>query len=307
MQKIKFSFRFLFALCAIFVYFSASAQTQNTNNPIVRSLKSTPTSASEVQLTWDPPEYFNPGNPIVGYNIYRDKTMIKTTVSLSLEKLVASVQPTELSYTDTVDYESTYYYAVIVVTRNYAFNLVTLGSNSVINGTSTMQHMLSKNLDARSPLGTNITSRSLGLPFLGSGNSPETAVEIPDDIDRFSVNSALTLTHIGSYLNLRSPSILQVDTLAADTENDVDATHLNTILKNYFAVGKFPEAHRQFDELLRVAKSETIKARIHFYMGQCEYYLGNFSLSVQSFLAAKYLYPIEAYDWINTVLKIAGR
>ena len=96
-----------------------------------------------------------------------------------------------------------------------------------------------------------------------------------------------------------TPYFFEEDLVSPDGGDDYI---LFDILKNTFVQRKYSEADAQLKKLVKRNISESVQNRAYFYIGESEYFLGNYEEAVKAFIQVSHVYPLQTYRWINACM-----
>ena len=254
-------------------------------------------------LTWRDAE------DITGDLIYEIRRYQEEISSENLDKteLVAHVAPGICTYTDKPNTDVPLWYAIISIQNGKSVNFVIPWRNALgipvklSEGLSTNENQLeipsiSANENCEVPQSEQV--RPSPLPLLNGKSFP-----VKKELSSSALSALnLILTPVQGELWEAPKREILAEDKADGEENSPSA--LKEIINGPFARGNWQEAE---DELKRLSAAENtegiLKARIQFYMGECQYFQHNLNGAFLSFLVSSDFYYSESRQWILRIYK----
>ncbi len=238
--------------------------------------------------------------------IYRNTEPIEDRNGLLEANLIATLSGASTSYTDYPVPGISYYYAVIdsnlIKTGNYSFKA---GENITI-----IPVELEIKTTERIGLPQKASSRPKPLPYLsitrgyqsGRQLSPSIIDSIPAKQELSKKTADEVKAMISSFtpvkLTVPEPVILKQD---RSPEPGSELAMLSDILETDFTSGNYEAAKIKLLDFQKIRRSRQIEASVYFYLGQADYFLGNYRASFTDFLFAEEFYYLDSRPWINNL------
>ena len=264
--------------------------------PVILDIQARASKGTKINLFWVLPE--NPDQEITKLLIYRSTTPITRYSQIKNLTPIAELPGTETGYTDSVKDYKDYFYAVITVTDK-PYEIILASMNSTVNGVhlklQTKQPQAPKKQEEEK-LYTNGTKRETPLPYLdmieGMNEDSSISEATVQSTTEFSTSKK-------SESEILTPYFFEEDLVSPDGGDDYI---LFDILKNTFVQRKYSEADAQLKKLVKRNISESVQNRAYFYIGESEYFLGNYEEAVKAFIQVSHVYPLQTYRWINACM-----
>jgi hypothetical protein len=100
-------------------------------------------------------------------------------------------------------------------------------------------------------------------------------------------------------LELKWPRVFTMDLAEPQTGEE---SALYQILEDHFKQFEWEAARNNLQDYLTLPRTKEIETRAHFYLGQTQYFIGNYSEALWEFLSFRSINPDEANTWIDAVL-----
>lgn len=281
-------------ICSLFLI--AAAAFLFAERPIVRDIQSRAGKGTKVKITWKVPE--NPEPAISFFIVYRTTEQISSYSQLAHTQPLATLSANAESYTDTLGDFKDYYYTVISMT-DQPYDVVLLSFNSTVTGV----HLTAKQTEDKDPPKEDYetfypdgTLRKTPLPYLDmiEGINAEPLVS-----DSVAGNAAsLAAAKSGKKAKL-TPYLFEEDLVSPDGG---DAYLLFEILKTSFVTKKYKETIDKLNQLIGTNISEDTRNRASFYLGEAQYFNGEYEEAVRSFVKTQQAYPNLAQKWLEASL-----
>lgn len=263
--------------------------------PIIQNLQAAVGKGTKINLSWTLPEA--PDTPITSLLIYRSNKPITSYKQIKQMTPIDVVDGNISSYTDSVKDYNDYFYAVISFTDK-VYDIVLISMNSTVNG---VHLTVPKNKEDN-------TSKQKEEKLYEEGTMRETPLPYLDILSTETQNSTLSDAAINSTKEFAKasgdasetllPYFFEEDLISPDGG---DEYILFEILKNTFVQEKYAEANSQLRRLVNRNINKDVMNRSYFYIGEAEYYLGNYEEAVKAFIQV-YDYPLQTSKWINASL-----
>lgn len=276
-------------------------EAQNSSRPIVDMIAAKPVSTNKIRITWKLPSSFE-AEAIL---IYKDTQPFLQNNQIETASPVAQISPKAVAYTDTVINYKEYYYAVIArLADGSLYNIVLPSINATVKGVRVerpakkvepSEEELERKQEKTYAQGT---LRELPLPYL----------DIISDIDRKPTLLDKKVVDAGRELAIGygappkeklSPYYFEQDIISPVGGDDY---FLFEILKTYFVKKDYKGSIQALKNFLSVNRSEDTTNRAVFYLGQAQYFRGNYRNALTMFLFVEDIYPVLSKKWINSTL-----
>lgn len=287
-------------LFTVFLLFSA-LNCFAKSRPIITNLDAKPLKTNKIQLTWKVPADCEV--QIKKLFIYRNTKPIGTYYDVSTSKQIAELEPSVQTYADTLKNYSDYYYAVIAQTENGIYDIILPSVNATVNGT----HLIlpEKKADTKK----TESSKEKLVPPDGKRETPLPFLDITEQFSKKPLNmkqetldvaKALSRTEQTKTVKTMEPYIFEEDIITPDGGDDF---LLFEILRTTFIQKKYSSATEQLKKLIGTNLSKEVTKRAVFYLGESEYFTGNYSSAVRTFLLCYDKEPQLAKKWIDASLE----
>jgi hypothetical protein len=100
-------------------------------------------------------------------------------------------------------------------------------------------------------------------------------------------------------LELKWPRVFTMD---MDEPQSGEESALFQIIEDYFKQFEWESARSNLQEYLAIPRTKDVTARARFYLGQTQYFTGNYREALWEFLSFRSINPDEANSWIDAVL-----
>ena len=264
-------------------------------SPLVEDITAKPFKRNQIIVSWKLPK---DNTQVTSLRIYRTTKPITKFSQLEKQNYIAQLEPETESFIDTLNDYSDYFYAVIAVTdKPYDFILYSVNSTShgvhLVKPESLHQK---ENQEKKEKLYAPGTMRETPLPFLnyieGMDGDPLISQELTDQASKLSISKNKNSDTI-------LPYFFEEDLISPDNGDDY---LLFEILKNTFVQEKYSDSIKQLKRLTGRNLSQTIINRAYFYMGEANFFIGNYEEAVKEFVKVEQVYPVLAKKWINLSL-----
>ena len=236
--------------------------------------------------------------------VYRSTEPMFEMSDLVKAVLIDTIDINSRTYADTPIEGVGYYYGV------FNADLLRTGGAPFETGQNILQEPVTVPLSRSTSVKTEVPSnRRQPLPFLTLTTKVESGERLKGFQNDFSQESkklqpeteqivdAIKLKKTGN--SAQTPVILP-----ADGESDMENAQLVTILEGTFAGGEWRQSLDGLNALLIIKRSREIQSRVHFYIGQCYFFLGEFRQSFLEFLFAEDRYYTQVQPWLDRLYKL---
>lgn len=280
----------------VFCTFISFLVAQKLDEPIVNNIQANALKGTKINVTWQLPQ--TPNEEIKTLYLYRNtKPITSYTQILSLNPL-AILEGLTTSYIDSVKDYNTYYYAIITFTSK-PYELILPSVNATVKGAQLIvpepkiETLQNKEEDKLYNQGT---MRETPLPYIDFLEEPSSNTTISDSV--VQKTSSFSAPNIKKNTTLL-PYFFEEDLISPDGGEEYI---LFEILKNTFVQQEYKEAKRQLNLLVQRNISLNVLNRSYFYLGECEYFLGNYDSAVKYFVQVSQYFPLQTKKWINETL-----
>lgn len=265
--------------------------------PVVNNIQARASKGTKINVSWELPQESD--EPITRLYIYRNTKPFTTYSQVEQMIPLAVLNGTANTYTDSVKDYNDYFYAVIAYTTK-PYEIILVSMNATVNGV----HL---NMPAQKPvepvkpkeekLYNDGALRETPLPYLDLIEDISSKNIISDEATE-SVNAFTTAKKDLSEYDLL-PYFFEEDLVSPDGG---DEYILFDILKNTFVQQKYTEARKQLQILVQRNISLAVQNRAYFYIGECEFFLGNYDDAVKAFIQVSQYFPLQTKKWLNASL-----
>lgn len=267
--------------------------------PIVRDIQAEAGKGNKINIFWTLPE--NPEKEISSFFIYRDTRQIASYAQIKNISPIAQIDSNFSGYTDLVKDYNDYFYCVLAVTKDSSvpYDLILLSFNSTVKGVHISMNTQQKEpqKQEKEKLYYEGTLRETPLPFI---DIVENSLQPEPTVSEEAAFAAQTLTNKTKKREpVLKPYIFEEDLISPDGGDDY---LLFEILKQYFVHKNYDEAIVQLNKLAGTNIKDSTRSRVYFYIGECEYLIGEYEKAVKSFVKVQDIYPTLARKWINSSL-----
>lgn len=288
---------------AFFTLFSARAQplAMSTTRPVVDMISAKAVSTNKIKITWKLPKDFS-AEAVLIYKNTQPFTSVKNLEGLSPE---AQLSGKAVSYTDTVTNYRDYYYAVIARLEDGSVYKVIIPSvNATVKGVKVSrpakkEEPSEEQLEAaREKTYETGTLRELPLPYLDLIGDIERK---PNVLSKKVMDCGIELAqgYSASPKEKLEPYFFDQDLFEPGGGDDY---FLFEVLKNYFVKKDYKGSVKALQEFLGVNRTQETTDRAVFYLGQAQYFNGNYRNALTMFLFVEDSYPVLSKKWINSCL-----
>lgn len=267
--------------------------------PIVQNIHARTAKGTKIVVTWELPQ--NQEEQITNLYLYRNTKPFTSYSQVSSLIPLAILNATDTSYTDSVKDYNDYFYAVIAYTNNTKpYELILVSMNATVNGIHlNMPDQKQKDPEKQKEekLYTDGALRETPLPYLDLIDETPAVSVISDETAKQTITFSTAKKANSEYDLL--PYFFEEDLISPDGG---DEYILFDILKNTFVQQKYVEARKQLKILVQRNITLSVQNRAYFYIGECEYYLGNYDEAVKAFIQVSQYYPLQTKKWINASL-----
>lgn len=263
--------------------------------PIVQNIQASVGKGTKIHLSWTLPQ--NPDKQITSLMIYRSNKPITSYKQIIQMTPIAVLNGDVSTYIDSVSDYKDYFYAVVSYTDS-VYDIILVSVNSIVNGVhlTVPKKTAEKNTkEKEEKLYEEGTLRETPLPYLDILSSDTEKSTLSDNAIKTAKELAKSSTEDSSDL---LPYFFEEDLISPDGG---DEYILFEILKNTFVQEKYTEANSQLRILVNRNINKDVMNRSYFYIGEAEYFLGNYEEAIKAFIQV-YDYPLQTKKWINASL-----
>lgn len=263
--------------------------------PIVQNIQASVGKGTKIHLSWTLPQ--NPDKQITSLMIYRSNKPITSYKQIIQMTPIAVLNGDVSTYIDSVSDYKDYFYAVVSYTDS-VYDIILVSVNSTVNGVhlTVPKKTAEKNTkEKEEKLYEEGTLRETPLPYLDILSSDTEKSTLSDNAIKTAKELAKSSTEDSSDL---LPYFFEEDLISPDGG---DEYILFEILKNTFVQEKYTEANSQLRILVNRNINKDVMNRSYFYIGEAEYFLGNYEEAIKAFIQV-YDYPLQTKKWINASL-----
>lgn len=286
---------FIISILAVFINAILFGQAK-TSKYFVDKIYFKQVASNKIQVNWEVPESDE------NFSILVFKSTIPFNSSLQIKKLtpVAKLPKNAVFFIDTINDYNEYYYAVLIQKEdNFIYDVILPSVNSTVKSAKLsipeVKNNENKSVQKKYAEGS---LRELPLPSL---NIIQELNIKPTKLSDEVLNRAKNLTK--GFENQKkeklSPYYFEEDLVSAESG---DEYFLFEILKNYFVKNDFENSIKELYNFLRVNRNEDCTNRAVFYLGESNYFVGNYKTALTMFLYTEDAFPQISKKWINSTL-----
>lgn len=289
----KFFTLILVLFCTIFCFAK--------DRPIITDLTAIPTRANKINLSWKNPEDSDP--KIQKLFVFKSKKAIATYSDIQDAELIATLDASSTSYSDTVKNYNDYYYAIVAQVNNGRYDIILPSVNATVNGAHLTipkkKASEEKTESAKEKLVPINGKRETPLPFLDlTEQKSKKPIKMSEKAKE--VAASLSNNQEETKKEQMEPYVFEEDLISPDGGDDF---LLFEILKNTFIQKKYKDSIDELSKLLGTNRSESVTKRSIFYLGESFYYIKDYKNAVRTFLLVYDEYPLQAKKWIDATLE----
>lgn len=267
------------------------------DKPIVQDIKAQVANASFISISWTLPDTAS----INKLWLYRSLQPLKKTSDLNKAERIVELDYRMSGWTDILPDFNDYYYAVITVAKGTPYNVIVPS----LNATTTPVHMdpppekPAEKIEKPEKLYESGTLRETPLPYLGT-DATQNSNYLKEELSKAAVESVKELTYYQEEeIDILKPYYFEEDLISPDGGDDF---LLFTILKDYFIKRDYKGTIRQLNKLIGTNITDSVQNRAYFYLGESQYYSGDYEECVRTFVKVSQIYPQQTKRWINSAL-----
>ncbi len=267
--------------------------------PIVKDIQAQAGKGGKINILWALPTKVE--KPITKLLVYRDKKQISSYKQIENLKPIAELSGDSIGYTDSVSDFNDYFYAVVSVTDK-TFDLILLSFNSTVTGVHVNAKTSVKEPEKieSEKLYPEGTLREKPLPFI---DILDGLTEAPPENQIISDESLEATNSLITSANKKQPLlklyVFEEDLVSPDAGDDY---FLFEILKTTFVQKKYRQAITDLTRLTGTNINENTRNRAYFYIGESEYFLGNYENAVKYFIKVEQAFPVLCKKWLDSAL-----
>lgn len=287
------------ALLFIFCRISFAQSERST----VFNICATAQSKDSILLTWEFDQNLEKNAEY--FELYRANKPFAMTYELSSTARIASLPPDRRTFLDKVyDYRE-YYYAVIVKTSDGEDRIILPSINATVNGihrkTPEIKKQTIDSPSAKEKIYPEGTLREIPLPTLDMLQAEKKVLPMKEQTLKAGEKLAFTKTDASAEKIILEPYAFEEDLISPESGEDY---LLFETLHSTFAKKKYTEGTEKLKEFLSINHSKNITDRAIFYLGECQYFSGNFKDAIMSFLKVQDVFPELSQKWIDSSLDL---
>lgn len=257
---------------------------------------------TEIVLTWNQiPDQV--AEKIQNLLVYRSTTAFCKASQLTEDNLIATLQITETTFSDTVKDYKNYYYAIIAeLTDSSLYDIMIPSVNTTVYpvGLAAKEDIpvLPVSEEEKKPSISSSGLREAPLPYLQvlPNQAEENTETIPDQV----LNKANTLIKSTVIRKLPTPDIFPEE--KEDRGTMGDDYILFSIIDAFFTRGDWKSANNELEKFIQMNRDEKVLSRAYYYLGQANYFLGNTQAALSYFMKAEKEFSHQSKKWIQEVL-----
>jgi len=282
------------SILGLFALFLISNLSSQSNKPYAKDINLS-LKDDNLIITWqNPPNSTETSFSIDKIYIYFDTNPILSSSQLIESNLLVVLDSNQNEYIVKDKKYFSNYYAVIYKMKNQTFYDVLIISEN----TTSFNNEINKgilDLLATSPLKNDDTEIEKGLEIGTLRNTP---------LPKLSLSTEkYTEAKIKLETEKSSNKIAYYVFQEEKVENAVGTAYqLYAIVSDFFPSERFLEAANELENLLQNKFDEKTTARIHFYLGECYYFTGNYKNALNCFLLSEKSYFTISKQWQQIVL-----
>ena len=264
--------------------------------PVVRNIQASYTRGTKINVYWELPIDCEPA--ITKLIVYRTTFQVSSYNDIINSEPVAQLPSDASGFTDKVNDYKDYFYTVISFT-NEPYRLVLASMNTTVNSVHIKQQQKKTTVKPKTkdaPLYSKDKLRETPLPYLDYTDGIEKEQQISDETARDAMQFAISSDKNNSIV---TPYYFEDDLISPDGGDDYI---LFEILKDTFVQEKYEDAVVLLTKLTKTNISKSVQNRAFFYIGEAQYFLGNYEDSAKAFAQISQVYPLQTKKWINNVL-----
>ncbi|QTQ12040.1 hypothetical protein HRI96_07435 [Treponema parvum] len=281
----------------IFVFLTLKIYPQPARSAVY-NVTAAPESVNSIKISWE----FTGNSSDASFEIYRALRPFSAAYELSENLKIAEIPQRERSYSDKVADYKEYYYAVIVKAPDGSGGIILPSINATVNGARrkaafSKDAQISQNPAPEKTYPEGVL-REIPLPVIAV---PEYGSGAAYPLKNKTVEAGENLSEKENQKPLLAPYAFEQDLVSPEGGDDY---LLFDTLHKTFAKRKYEEGIIKLNEFLSVKHKKNTEDRAYFYLGQCQYFSGNFKDAVMSFLKIQDEYPILTRKWIDSSLDL---
>lgn len=284
-----------FRVLVFLSFFALFCEEPRNTRPIVDMINTIPVSTDKIKITWKSPKNFDAESILV----FRSTKPFNSASDIKNLKPAAKLPPKSLSFIDSVPDYREYYYAVLAEQKNGTICDIILPSvNATVRGVKIEKEEILPPAAHNEKTYENGMLRELPLPYL---NFIEELKNEPSKLSDKVIQEGKKLASTSGTLKKQklAPYYFDEDLISPDGGDDY---HLFEILKNYFVKKDYKTSKDELLKFLSINRSEETTNRAVFYLGQANYFLGEYRDALPLFLYSEDAYPVLSKKWINSTL-----
>ncbi len=288
----------LFCLLSFFLLPGTKISSAHAaDNPIVQDIKAEVANASFISISWKLP---SSSESITKFWLYRSSQPMTRTSDLQGAVKIAELDHRLSGWTDTLPDYNEYYYAVIAVTDK-PYNIILPSINATATGISmpVPVEKPAEKIQKPEKLYESGTKRETPLPYLDVGTEVKDT-SLKEELSKHTIESVKELTYFSDKKqDVMRPYFFEEDLISPDSGDDF---LLFSILKDYFIQRDYKNSIIQLKKLIGTNITDAVQNRAYFYLGEAQFFSGEYEESVKTFVKISQIYPQQTKKWIDTAL-----
>lgn len=294
-NKKAFIFSFLFSI------FSLRSFSQG--RPIVTDISAKMVSSARVEISWVlPKQEMDVDLKIQSLLVFKSTEPFASVTQIDSMEPLVSLPADTTRYTDILKNFREVYYAVIAETKTGRYDIILPSINATVKGIKAKKTVeaTQKEPAKEEKIYAPGQKRELPLPFL------EYLKDQKKEPTQFCDEAMEKTADLKKGYEEKKVEPLEMHIFDEDLISAAggDEYILFEILKKDFVKGNFRTAAAALERFLAVNRNEKIVCRAEFYLGECNYFIGNFGKAVNCFLLIESAYPVLTRKWIESSLEL---
>ena len=283
-------------ICLLFLIFTSSFIF--AERPLVHDIQARTAGGTKVRISWTLP--IKPEPAITSLIIYRTPEQISSFKQLANAQPLATLAPNTTVYIDTLTDLKDYYYTVISLTDS-VYDVVLLSFNSTVTAVRLSSKKTTEEKTEKPEYETVYPEGSLRktpLPYIDLIEGINAEPLVSNETAK-TAKSSLSNKKLNSQKEKLTPYIFEEDLVSPDGGDDY---LLFEILKNYFVQRNYKASIDNLGKLIGTNINENTQNRAYFYLGEAQYFAGQYEEAVRSFIKVQHAFPTISKKWIEASL-----
>ena len=303
---------------AIFaLFFCGTISTFAQGRPLAKGVSAKALENKAVELSWEFPAKTQP--KITGVQIYRSLRPYSSTQDLQGDLPIAELDAGAKTYSDALDANGSYFYAVLAVTQKGAYKIIIPGVNATTSGVrpkiaaepqeeqAPEQEDYVSSIDPESLsesqkelLYADKKMRKAPLPY------PGTLLGFDNGKTKMSGAAQKSAAELGSKkkraaVAIKTPHFFEEDMYSPDGGDEYT---LFETLRAGLAPKKYAQSVELLQDFLRVHRNKETTERAQFYLGESHYFCKDYKSAIRCFLEVQDAFPELSKQWIDSSLDL---